>query len=177
MFCPECGKTVEEGTVFCSECGARVSEAFGKKEVVAGEGGAVKGFFLLLASFFMMPLKTLRLTVYQLRELGRKGSLEVEATGIPHLTWLGIAGYLFVSIAVILIFVIGVIMGLSAFFARIKYSPAEALGMLLLGPIGGVFLAVIADWLIMISLEILGLWTGIANNIRAIEQKIKERPL
>lgn len=24
MFCPECGKTVEEGTVFCPNCGAKV---------------------------------------------------------------------------------------------------------------------------------------------------------
>lgn len=26
MFCPECGKTVEEGVVFCANCGAKVGE-------------------------------------------------------------------------------------------------------------------------------------------------------
>lgn len=26
MFCPECGKTVEEGVVFCPNCGAKVGE-------------------------------------------------------------------------------------------------------------------------------------------------------
>jgi hypothetical protein len=26
MFCPECGKTVEEGVVFCPSCGVKVSE-------------------------------------------------------------------------------------------------------------------------------------------------------
>ena len=26
MFCPNCGKTVEEGTVFCPYCGAKVSD-------------------------------------------------------------------------------------------------------------------------------------------------------
>jgi len=27
MFCPECGKTVEEGTVFCPDCGTRVGDS------------------------------------------------------------------------------------------------------------------------------------------------------
>jgi hypothetical protein len=26
MFCPECGKTIEEGVVFCPDCGAKVGE-------------------------------------------------------------------------------------------------------------------------------------------------------
>jgi len=164
MFCPSCGKQIPEGSAKCPQCGEVL------KEVTRAEGGAILGFFLLLASFFTMPLKTMQITAVQLREIGGKGKLDVESTEIPHLTWLGIAGHLIASIAVILIVVIGVIKGISS-LTHLRYSAGDAIGGLLVNTIGGLFLAIIADWLIMISLELLLLWVGIANDIKRIGHK------
>jgi len=164
MFCPNCGKQIPEGSTKCHQCGEVL------REITRAEGGAIMGFFLLLASFFTMPLKTLQLTALQLREIGGKGKLDIAATEIPHLTWLGVAGHLLASMAVILILVIGVFKGVSS-LTHLKYSAGTAIGGLFLYTIGGIFLAIIADWLIMIFLELLLLWVGIANDIKKIAYK------
>lgn len=164
MFCPNCGKQIPEGSANCPQCG----EVF--REITRVAGRAIFGFFLLLASFFTMPLKTLQITALQLREIGGKGKLDIKATEIPHLTWLGIAGHLLASIVVILIVAIGLIKGLAS-LKHLKYSAGDALGGLIVNTIGGVFLAIIADWVIMISLELLLLWVGIANDIKKIAHK------
>jgi hypothetical protein len=62
------------------------------------QSGAVKGFFILVLSFFMKPLRTLRMTAKHLREIGAKSALEVENTNVPHLTWLGVAGNVIASV-------------------------------------------------------------------------------
>ncbi|MEW5804967.1 MAG: zinc ribbon domain-containing protein [bacterium] len=164
MFCPNCGKQIPEGSAKCPQCGEVL------REITRADGGAIMGFFLLLASFFTMPLKTLKITAVQLREIGGKGKLKVEATEVPHLTWLGVAGHLLASIAVILIVVIGVIRGLSS-LKHLKYSASDAIGGLLINSIGGAFIAIFADWVIMISLELLLLWVSIANDIKKIGHK------
>lgn len=41
MFCPECGKTIEEGVAFCPECGRRVGSELTEKPQVTFEGGLV----------------------------------------------------------------------------------------------------------------------------------------
>jgi predicted nucleic acid-binding Zn ribbon protein len=164
MFCPQCGKQIPGGSTECPQCGEVL------KEITKSEGGAIMGFFLLLASFFTMPIKTLKITVIQLREIGSKGKLDTEATEIPHLTWLGIAGHLLASITVILIVIIGVFRGFAS-LEYLRYSVSDALGGLLVNIIGGVFLAIIADWLIMIVLELLLLWVGIANGIKKMAHK------
>lgn len=165
MFCPNCGAKAAEGSARCSQCG----EVFGATGVKT-DGGAVKGFFILIASFFMMPVKTLKLTAQQLRELGGKGSLDTDATEIPHLTWLGVAGHFFASFVVVLIIIVGVAKGLLSLKA-FEDSAKEAIGGLILSPILGVIAAIAANWLIMIWLELLLLLVNIANDIKKIANK------
>ncbi len=165
MFCPSCGTKVIEGSSKCSQCG-EVFVAIGTKI----EGGAFKGFLILLVSYFTMPLKTLKITLRQLRELGGKGSLEVKDTDIPHLTWLGIAGHFVASVVIILIFIISVLAGLKS-LGKLKYSATDAIGGLILYPIGGIILAILADWFIMVGLEIILLWVSITNDIKKMADR------
>mgnify|MGYP001559294102 CR=1 FL=1 len=165
MFCPNCGAKVFEGSTKCSQCG-EVFAAIGTK---TGEG-AFKGFLILLVSYFTMPLKTLKITLQQLRSLGMKGSLEVKNTEIPHLTWIGIAGHFVASFVIILIILGSVIAGLKS-LEKLKYSAVDAFVGLIGYPIGGILVAIFADWFIMVGLEILLLWVSITNDIKKIADK------
>jgi len=60
MFCPECGKTAEEGVVFCPECGVRIKNTKGVVSVPPSFSRRDKHYLpsliggaLLLISFFM----------------------------------------------------------------------------------------------------------------------------
>lgn len=132
------------------------------------EGSPVAGFFILIAAFFSMPVKTLKITIQELREISNKG-LDVAATDIPHLTWLHVAGRLFISIIVVVIVVLGILGGLYS-LKDIRYSTTSAIGGLILYPVGGVFAAILADWFMAIGLELLGLLSGIANDIRKMSR-------
>jgi hypothetical protein len=86
MFCPECGKNVEEGAVFCPDCGAKVSE-MQKVGVVAAQTknfGTKKGFFASLFDFSFTELITTKIikVLYGLGILGAvllAGSLMIPA--------------------------------------------------------------------------------------------------
>ncbi len=134
------------------------------------EGSPVAGFFILIAAFFSMPVRTLKITIQELREVSNKGKLDMAATDIPHLTWLHVAGHLFISIMVVVIVVLGILFGLYS-LKDIRHSPTGAIGGLILYPIGGAFAAILADWFMAIGLELLGLWAGMANDIKKISQR------
>lgn len=165
MFCPNCGAKLQEGSAKCSQCG-EIFSASG----ATSDGNAFKGFLILLVSYFTMPVKTLKITIRQLKELGAKGSLEVEETEIPHLTWLGIAGHFVASLVIVLIVVAGVVMGLLSLKA-LDYSAKEAFKGLIMNPIYGVLIAIAANWFIMVWLELLLLVVNITNNIKKIAGK------
>lgn len=166
MFCSNCGTQLPEGSVRCTNCGATLNE-FNISAAIssAAKSGAIKGFFILLVSFFVMPLKTLRLTVQQLRAIGSRGALDVESTDVPHLTWLKTAGNLIASIVGVICVVSGIGMGLAS-LGDFRYSAGSAIGGLIGYPIAGVLLAIVADWLIMFWLELMQLWVNIANDIK-----------
>jgi hypothetical protein len=112
-----------------------------------------------------MPLKTLRLTVQQLRTIGSRGALDVESTDIPHLSWLKTAGNLIASTVVVIFVVWGIGAGLAS-LGDIHRSPSGAILGLIAYPIGGLLSAIVADWLIMFWLELMQLWVNIANDIK-----------
>jgi len=161
MFCSSCGTQLPEGSVRCTNCGATLNE-FNISAAIssAANSGAIKGFFILLASFFVMPLKTLRLTVQQLRAIGSRGALDVESTDVPHLSWLKTAGNLIASIVVVICVVSGIGKGLATLW------DGSAIGGLIGYPIAGLLFAIVADWLIMFWLELMQLWVNIANDIK-----------
>ncbi|MDP2824594.1 MAG: zinc ribbon domain-containing protein [Sulfuritalea sp.] len=166
MFCSGCGTQLSEGSVKCTNCGASLNE-FNISAAIssAAQSGAIKGFFILSASFFMMPLKTLRLTVQQLRAIGNQGALDVESTDVPHLSWLKTAGNVVASIVVVICVASGIGMGLAS-LGDFRYSAGSAIGGLIGYPIGSLLLAIAADWLIMFWLELMQLWVNIANDIK-----------
>jgi hypothetical protein len=133
----------------------------------AANSGAVKGFFVLVVSFFTMPLKTLRLTVHQLREVGAAGTLGLGTTRLPHLTWLRVAGNFILSVIILVILLIGLYQGVMS-LKQLKYSTTAAIGGFVWKPIAALFVAVIADWIIGFVLELLGILEEIANDVRAI---------
>jgi hypothetical protein len=110
------------------------------------------------------------MTIQQLKELGEKGRLDIEETEIPHLTWLGIAGNFVASLVIVLIVAAGVVKGLLS-LKDLDFSVEKALFWLIVNPIGGVLFAILANWVIMLWLEILFLLVYISNNIKKIANK------
>jgi DNA-directed RNA polymerase subunit RPC12/RpoP len=54
MFCPECGKTVEEGVVFCPNCGAKVIDTLqAVSPVVKSIGKPMGVMFIVILTAFM----------------------------------------------------------------------------------------------------------------------------
>lgn len=165
MFCSNCGENIPDSSLKCPKCGHPTG--IGGTIQQEFEGGAFKGFLILLLSFFTMPLKTLKLTGVQLREVGAKGALDVKHTTIPHLTWLAVASKMLASIAIVLAILWGLSKGVMS-LGDMKYNAKDALLGLVMYPIGGILIAAALDWLIMIWFELLALMVNIANDIRRI---------
>jgi hypothetical protein len=87
---------------------------------------------------------------------------------VPHLTWLTVAGHVLASIVVIVTIIIYVYLGFKLFD---KNYFLESLGRLIANMLGGIFFSIIANWVIMILLELLTISIGVANNIRRIAAK------
>lgn len=165
MFCSNCGENVLDGSLKCSKCGHPTGSGGTIRQEF--EGGAIKGFFLMVLYFFTMPLKTLRLTRTSLRDVGARGALDVGHTSVPHLTWLVVASNLMASIVIVVILLWGISKGLMS-LGDFKYSAKDALLGLIGYPLGGLLSAAIADWVIMIGIELLSLIVNISNDVRKI---------
>jgi hypothetical protein len=133
----------------------------------AAQSGAVKGFFVLVVSFFTMPLKTLRLTLHQLREVGKAGTLGLGTTTLPHMSWLRVAGNFVVSVAIVGILVYGLYEAIAA-LGQLKYSVKDALTSSIWALVSAIFKAIAADWVIGFVLELLGVAVAISNDVRSI---------
>lgn len=173
MFCSNCGENIPDGSLKCPKCGHPTG--IGGTIQQEFEGGAIKGFFLMVLYFFTMPLNTLRLTKTSLRDVGAKGALDVGHTSVPHLTWLVVASNLVASIVIIVILLWGVGKGLMS-LGDFKYSAKDALLGLVGYPLGGLIGAAIADWAIMIGIELLSLMVNISNDVRKIAEHKSEKP-
>jgi hypothetical protein len=168
MFCTNCGGQMPANSIKCPQCGTSMGTAAATAALsAAAKSGAVKGLFVLVVSFFTMPLKTLRLTVHQLREVGAAGTLGLGTTRLPHLTWLRVAGNFILSVIIVVILLIGLYQGVMS-LKQLKYSATAAIGGFVWKPIAALFVAVLADWIIGFVLELLGILEEIANDVRAI---------
>ncbi len=136
----------------------------------AGSGGAVKGFFILVASYFMMPLRTLKIVREQLREIGSKGVIDV-STELPHLNWLRVAGGVVACLAIFVALIAGLIGAISA-LDSFSYDAGNSIVkfffyLVIAGPLGAVF----ANWFIMYLVELISIWVTINNNIRKMADR------
>ena len=164
MFCTNCGAQLPDGSKTCSKCNISF------QSISRAESGIIKGLIILSLSFITMPLKTLKITVVLLREVGGKGKLDVGTTDIPPLTWLAIAGYASVSATILGIMTISIIWGLTS-LGQLDESVGDAIKGLIFRPIIGIAIAIAADWLLMIANELILLLSGIANDVKKIVQK------
>jgi zinc-ribbon domain len=179
MFCSSCGTQVPDDSIRCTNCGAAMrAGAGGVPADVAQPGGAIKGFFILVGSYFTMPLKTLRLTQSQLREIGAKGSFDISAD-LPHLNWLRVAGGVLASTAVFGMLLWGVVKAIGALSNSNEFesfgggggSVGDRLFHALLYLIVGGLGAVVVDWFVMYLVELISIWVGIANNIKKMADR------
>ncbi|RMF95271.1 MAG: zinc ribbon domain-containing protein [Candidatus Schekmanbacteria bacterium] len=166
MFCIECGKQIPDCSTVCPECG----QVLKITKITPSYRSTIKGFFGLLFSFISMPIKTLKLTVNELKELGNQGKLDVDSTNIPHLTWLGIAGRMIISIIIIGTVIFGFASGIN-YLTQIRRSMGNAIGGLIGSIIGGLFLAIFLDWLFSLSLEMMQIFVNISNDIKKLSNK------
>lgn len=168
MFCTNCGGQMPSNAIKCPQCGTSMGAAAASAAIsAAAQSGAIKGFFVLVVSFFTMPLKTLRLTVHQLREVGAAGTLGLGTTRLPHLSWLRVAGNFVLSTVIVVILLVGLYQGVMSLGA-LKYSASSAIGGLIWKPLAALMVAVLADWVIGFFLELLGILEEIANDVRSI---------
>jgi len=140
MFCSGCGVQVADRTPRCTECGMQLLDSGAAAVRAVVESSSVKGFFILVVSFFTMPIKTFRLTGQLLREVG--------------ITMVGIV-------------VVSVFSSLPL-NGELSYSPTAAIGNMIVRPIGGILVAIAVDWAIMILLELLTLQISVANDIKRL---------
>lgn len=166
MYCPNCGTQNADNASRCTSCGTHFTGAAlraGAAQIA--QSGVIKGFFVLWGAWFTMPFKTLRITARQLREIGG-GGLSV-ANDIPHLTWVRTAGGTVASIAVLAALAGGLIKGLVG-LGDMRWNTSGALLGLIGYPLAGLLLAIVLDWFVMLGTEMLGLWVGISQNIKAL---------
>jgi hypothetical protein len=130
----------------------------------------VRGFFILLASFFTMPIKTFKLTGQLLREVGKAGSLNVGETSAPHLAWLRAACGVLACVVMVCIVLWNLYAAIPS-SAEWEYQTGSAALKLFGRPLLGVLFAIMADWLIMLQMELLSLWLVISNDIKKIADK------
>ena len=173
MFCTNCGAQMPSNALKCPQCGISMGTAAATAALsAAAQSSAVKGCVVLFMSFFTMPLKTLRLTVQQLREVGAAGTLGVGTTTLPHLSWLRVAGNFVVSIVIVGILATGIVLGLAS-LGEIRHSFTDAITGLIWKPVAAWLLAVAADWVIGFGLELLGIFVVISNDVRALVDRPK----
>ena len=168
MFCSECGSQNPADSLRCTNCGAALRTAPGANPLRSiGESSAVKGLIILAVSFFTMPLRTVKIMMKLLREVGAQGAFDTEASDVPHLTWSVTAG---VVLVVIVMFGVGLVGLYTAFsgLEQIRYDAARAIGSLLIGLIGTPLAMVAVNWALMLLIETLTLTISIANNVKKL---------
>jgi len=169
MFCSTCGTQVPDDAIRCTNCGAAMRSTPGSAFASVASSGAVKGFFILIGSWFTMPLKTMKLTAAQLREIGSKGAFDI-STELPHLNWVRIAGGVLACFAVFVVVIYCLIQAIRS-LGQMDFSVQDALldfvKYLILGGLG----AVVADWAVMYLVELISLWVGMANNIKKMADR------
>jgi len=131
--------------------------------------GAFKGLLVLAVSYFTMPVRTVKLMMKMLREVGTQGAIDTESSDVPHLSWAVTAGVVFVVAAMGVAGVFGVVYVFSGF--RQSYDVMGALGTILVRLIGSMLGIVAVNWVLMVLVEGLSLTISMANNIKKMADR------
>ena len=165
MFCSQCGTANTDDSQRCTNCGSALRAAAAANPLQAlGQSSAFNGLVVLVVSFFTMPLRTMKIMVRMLRDVGERGAFDTESSSVPHLTWIQTAGVVLVVIGMIGAALACIVAGLGAIAAG---SAGTFVLMLLAAP----FAMVGINWGGMWVIETLSLSVDIANNIRKIANR------
>lgn len=172
MFCINCGAKLNAGDAHCGECGTNTVPAAapaGSQNFAIGvtESSAFRGFLVLVSTWFMMPIATMKLAMRLLREIGDRGVMD-NSDDWPHLNWWRVAAPFMATVVFILI----CIFGLFAFIKAIQMSSYVPGLWGILGPflilLGTYLFAIAVDWAIMVMGEVIAIRVSNANNLKAI---------
>ena len=169
MFCSNCGTQVSDDAIRCTNCGASLRTGPGAALAAVASSGAVKGFLILIGSWFTMPLKTMKQTAAQLREIGSKGAFDVSSE-LPHLNWMRVAGGVLACAAVFGVIIYCLIQAFRS-LGEMSYSVQDGLTdfikYLIMGGLG----AVVADWVTMYLVELIALWLSMASSLKKMADR------
>jgi hypothetical protein len=133
----------------------------------------VYGLWLLIITFFRMPIIVWKGTRAQLEALAEKDEFDMEATGSPCMTWIAFSGKAFISVLNFLIMAVAVLAGVynlfGGFFGSVGFFTGW--GRLILYPIVGYLATVAVTWALSYWIELITLGINLANDISALRDE------
>ena len=132
----------------------------------------IYGLWLLIISFFQMPIIVWKDTRVQLEALAEKDPMDLMATASPCITWTAFAGKAFITMLNVIIMLIAVLGGVFNLFSGL-FGPvgfATGVGRLIYYPILGYLIAVVATWMLGYLFELVMLAVNVANDIQQIRE-------
>ena len=138
----------------------------------------VYGLWLLIVTFFKMPIIVWKGTKTQLEALAEQDEFDIEATGSPCMTWIAFSGKAFISILNLIIVAVAIIGGIYNLFSGI-FGPigfATGLGRMIIYPILGYLGAVVVTWALSYWFELIMLGINVANDIQALRKDYVTTP-
>jgi hypothetical protein len=132
----------------------------------------VYGLWLLIISFFRMPIVIWNGTRTQLETLAKEDQFNLDTTASPCMTWIAYSGKPFITVLNVIIFAVGVASGIYNLYCGIIGSITLSTGVILLiaYPIAGYLGAVLMTWILGYWIELLMLGISVANDINALRK-------
>ena len=133
----------------------------------------VYGLWLLIITFFKMPVIVWKGTKTQLEALAEQEEFDIEATGSPCMTWIAFSGKAFISVLNLIIIVVAVVSGIYNLFDGIfgGIGFATGLGRMIIYPVLGYLATVVVTWALSYWFELIMLGINVANDIRALREE------
>jgi hypothetical protein len=138
----------------------------------------IYGLWLLIITFFKMPIIVWKGTRTQLEALAEEEDFDMESTGSPCMTWIAFSGKAFISVLNFLIMAFAVLAAiynlLSGMFGSVGFFTGW--GRLILYPIVGYLATVAVTWALSYWIELITLGINLANDITALrEEAVSEK--
>ncbi|HXK34580.1 MAG TPA: hypothetical protein VNM91_11280 [Dehalococcoidia bacterium] len=131
---------------------------------------AVVGFFIVVVSFFTLPIKFLKRAWDELAAIGKRGSVELDdSDDLPFLSWLLILGRSLIALGAVLLYLL-VILAASS-------SEDNAAAAVVLAILFGPLLSLVFIWLYGMLLEFISVQILVARNTRLTAEALRGRPI
>ncbi len=189
MFCPECGGNNEQGATFCESCGKPLPTANAvpegaRSQTILTFGDAVTGFIKVIASFFVLPARSIADIYRELAKIGAKeAAFSMETTPTPFLTWILVAMRMLVPVCAVLWVVLFTLLGFAAgksdsgwgepvhWWNRMGSHVGSGVGALIVSLIG----AFLFLWAANFYLDLLSVFVNINQRVTEISKGVCEK--